>query len=117
GRILKQETLEAMYKIQFPEKDKKFGFGLGFFVSDLEGKRVIRHGGAVYGFSTEFAALPDDKLGVIVCASKDVANAVTTRIAMTTLKYVLAKKAGKAPPKLEHSRPHDPEDAKTLAGL
>ena len=32
---------------------------------------------------TEFAALPDDKLGVIVCASKDVANAVTARIADT----------------------------------
>ncbi len=76
--ILKKETLESMYKIQFPKKDEKAGFGLGFFVSDLDGKRVIRHGGAIYGFATEFAALPDEKVGVIVCASKDVANAVTT---------------------------------------
>src|SRR5207237_1108313 len=55
--VLKRATLEKMYTIQFPEKDKKVGFGLGFFVSDLEGKRVIRHGGAVYGFATEFAEL------------------------------------------------------------
>ena len=55
GPILKRESLEKMYTIQFPKKDKKFGFGLGFFVSEVEGKRVIRHGGAVYGFSTEFA--------------------------------------------------------------
>src|SRR5215213_2897630 len=69
----------------------------------MDGKKVIRHGGAVYGFATEFAALPDDKLGVIVCASKDVANAVTARIANAALKHMLAKKAGKALPKLENS--------------
>ena len=114
--IVKKDTLEQMYKIQFPKKDERLGFGLGFFVSDLDGKRVIRHGGAVYGFATEFAALPDDKLGVIVCASKDVANAVTTRVAMTTLKYVLAKKAGKELPKLEHSTPLEPGEALALAG-
>ena len=51
GRVLKKETLEKMYTIQFPKKDEKFGFGLGFFVSDIDGKRVIRHGGAVYGFA------------------------------------------------------------------
>jgi CubicO group peptidase (beta-lactamase class C family)/D-alanyl-D-alanine dipeptidase len=114
--ILKKETLESMYKIQFPKKDEKAGFGLGFFVSDLDGKRVIRHGGAIYGFATEFAALPDEKVGVIVCASKDVANAVTTRVAMTSLKYLLAKKAGKELPKLEHSKPLEPEEARSLVG-
>ncbi len=114
--ILKKQTLESMYKIQFPQKDEKTGFGLGFFVGDLDGKRVIRHGGAIYGFSTEFAALPDDKLGVIVCASKDVTNAVTTRIAMTALKMMLTKKAGKPLPKLEHSTPLDRAETLALAG-
>ncbi len=116
GQVLKKETLESMYKIQFPEKDKKAGFGLGFFVADFEGKRMIRHGGAVYGFATEFAALPDEKLGVIVCASKDVANAVTTRIANAALKAMLAQKAGKPLPKLENSTPLDPAVARALAG-
>jgi serine beta-lactamase-like protein LACTB len=116
GQVLKKETLESMYKIQFPEKDKKAGFGLGFFVADFEGKRMIRHGGAVYGFATEFAALPDDKLGVIVCASKDVANAVTTRIANAALTAMLAQKAGKPLPKLENSTPLDPAVARALAG-
>jgi CubicO group peptidase (beta-lactamase class C family)/D-alanyl-D-alanine dipeptidase len=115
-QILKKETLEQMYSIQFPEKDKKAGFGLGFFVTDMDGKKVIRHGGAVYGFSTEFAALPDDKLGVIVCASKDVANAVTTRIANTAIKTMLAKKTGKELPKLENSKALAPDVARSLAG-
>jgi serine beta-lactamase-like protein LACTB len=116
GQILKKETLESMWKIQFPEKDKKAGFGLGFFVSDFEGKRLIRHGGAVYGFSTEFAALPDDKLGVIVCSSKDDSNAATTRIGATALKMMLTKKGGKPLPKLENSTPLDAEVARALAG-
>jgi serine beta-lactamase-like protein LACTB len=116
GQVLKKQTLEKMWTIQFPEKGKKFGFGLGFFVGDLDGKRTIRHGGAVYGFSTEFAALPDDKLGVIVCASKDDANAVTTRIANMALKMMLAKRAGKPLPKLENSLPLEPDVARSLAG-
>jgi CubicO group peptidase (beta-lactamase class C family)/D-alanyl-D-alanine dipeptidase len=116
GQILKKESLEKMYAIQFPEKGKKAGFGLGFFVSEFEGKRMIRHGGAAYGFSTEFAALPDDKLGVIVCASKDVANAVTTRIANAALKHMLAKKAGKALPKLEDSSALGVSDTQSLPG-
>jgi serine beta-lactamase-like protein LACTB len=115
-QILKRETLESMYKIQFPAKDKKSGFGLGFFVADIDGKRVIRHGGAVYGFSTEFAAFPDEKLGVIVCASKDDANAVTTRIANAALKMMLAKRKKEALPQLENSTPLDPKVAQTLAG-
>jgi len=115
-QVLKKETLEKMYQMQFPEKDKKAGFGLGFFVSEVDGKRAIRHGGAVYGFSTEFAALPDEKLGVIVCASKDVANAVTTRIAQTSLKMLLAKKAGKPLPKVENSTSLDADFAKRLTG-
>ena len=116
GQILKRETLEKMYTIQFAKKDEKFGFGLGFFVGEIDGKRVIRHGGAVYGFATEFAALPDDKLGVIVCASKDVANAVTRRIADTALKMMLAKKAGKPLPTLENSMPLEPGVASAIAG-
>jgi serine beta-lactamase-like protein LACTB len=116
GQIVKRETLEKMWTIQFPQQGEKAGFGLGFFVSELDGKRMIRHGGAVYGFATEFAALPDDKLGVIVCASKDVANAVTGRIATAALKHALAVKAGKALPALVSSQPLEPELARALAG-
>src|SRR5437867_9890627 len=60
GQVLKRETLAKMWTIQFPKKGEKSGFGLGFFVSDFEGHRRIGHGGAVYGFATELAALPDD---------------------------------------------------------
>ena len=76
GQLLQAKTLESMWKPQYTKPDEKTGFGLAFFVSELDGKRKISHGGAVYGFATEFAALPDEKLGVIVMASRDVANGV-----------------------------------------
>jgi serine beta-lactamase-like protein LACTB len=105
-----------MWTIQFPEKGEKTGFGLGFFVSEFESKRRIGHGGAVYGFATTLAALPDDKLGVIVCASKDVANAVTGRVADTALKHMLAVRAGKPLPAIEKTEPVSLELARKLAG-
>jgi len=41
------------------------GFGIGFRVTKFQGHRLVGHGGAIYGFATELAALPDDKLGVV----------------------------------------------------
>jgi serine beta-lactamase-like protein LACTB len=116
GQVLKPESLDAMCSIQFAKKEDKSGFGLGFFVSEFEGKRRIGHGGAVYGFATELAALPDDKLGVIVCASKDVSNAVTRRAADVALRHMLAVRAGKALPAIERTKPVPIELARSLAG-
>lgn len=115
-QLLKKETLENMWKIQFPEGDAKAGFGLGFFVSEFEGKRRIGHGGAVYGFATTLAALPDDKLGVIVCAARDVANGLTGRIADVALRHLLAAKEKKEPPAMEETKLLSPEDLRQLTG-
>lgn len=116
GQVLKRATLEKMWTIQFPVKGEKAGFGLGFFVSEFEGKRRIGHGGAVYGFATELAALPDDKLGVIVCSARDVTNAVTRRIADVALRHMLAVRAGKKLPAIERPTALPPEQARALAG-
>jgi len=116
GQLLKKETLESMWKIQFAKPDAKTGFGLSFFVSELEGHRRVGHGGAVYGFATELAALPDDKLGVVVIASKDVANAVTRHVADVALRQMIALREKKALPRLEKTTPVPPDLARKLAG-
>lgn len=104
-QLLKKETLESMYRIQFAKPGEKAGFGLSWFVSEFEGRRRIGHGGAVYGFATDFSALPDDKLGVVAIASKDVANAVTRRISDFALRGMLAVREGKPVPALEQTKP------------
>lgn len=116
GRILKPETLERMYEPQFAKPGDKTGFGIGFHITELDGKRLIGHGGAIYGFATELAALPAEKLGVVVIASKDGANAVTHRIGESALRLMLAVKDGKPLPQLTETKRLDPEEARQLAG-
>src|SRR5690606_30235402 len=102
--LMKEATLEKMFEIQLADKKDKSGFGIGWFVSELSGKKRIGHGGAVYGFATEFAALPGEKLGVIVVCSRDVANGVTRRVADWALQAMLAVRAGKDLPPLERAK-------------
>lgn len=116
GPILRPESLEQMWKIAYPEPGSKSGFGIGFFVSEFEGKRRLGHGGAVYGFSTDLAALPDEKIGVIVCGARDVSNGLIRRISETSLRLMLAARAGKPLPPIEETQPIPAEQARTLAG-
>jgi serine beta-lactamase-like protein LACTB len=116
GVLVKPETLEQMWTPQFVKKDEKKGFGLGFQIGELDGKRRIGHGGAVYGFAAELAFLPEEKLGVVVIASRDGANGVTTHVADEALRQMLAIKQNKALPKIEETTPIKPETVRKLAG-
>jgi CubicO group peptidase (beta-lactamase class C family)/D-alanyl-D-alanine dipeptidase len=115
-RIIKAETLAEAYKRHYSKDKKKPEFGIGFSVSDLDGKLRVGHGGAVYGFSTDLSALPDDKLGVIVASSCDCSNAVVSRIATLALKTLVAVKEKKTLPELEETKPLDAKEARELAG-
>jgi CubicO group peptidase (beta-lactamase class C family) len=116
GALVKPATLEQMWVPQFVKPGTKEGFGLGFLVSEFEGRRRVGHGGAIYGFATDLSALPDDKLGVVVTTSRDCANAVTARIATNALRLMLAVRNKKALPVLEETTPLAPSRARALAG-
>ncbi|HEY7156732.1 MAG TPA: serine hydrolase [Gemmataceae bacterium] len=119
GPIVKPETLEQMWTLQFVKKDEKEpkeGFGLGFYLSELDGRKSIGHGGAVYGFATQLQALPMEKLGVVVVASRDGANGVTNHIAEVALKQMLAAKEDKSLPAIEETTRIPAEKAGKLAG-
>ncbi len=92
GQLLQRETLHSMMTPQF---DEDASFGLGFSLSDLDGHRQVGHGGAVYGYSTQLSALPDEKLGVVVVAALDGANGTTRRISNEILRSMVALKSGK----------------------
>ncbi len=94
GQVLKPETLRQMWTPQFAPSGATRGYGLGFGISSFEGTRMVAHGGAIYGFATELAGLPDEKLGVAVSAAKDGVNAFTTRVAHEALRLMRAAKAG-----------------------
>ncbi|HEY8503760.1 MAG TPA: serine hydrolase domain-containing protein, partial [Gemmataceae bacterium] len=115
-QIVKPETLEEMMTLQFAKPDDKEGFGIGFSIGELQGRKRIGHGGAIYGFATALSAVPSEKLGVVVVASKDVANAVTDHIARVALEQMLAVKQGKDLPQIERTTPLSREEARKWAG-
>jgi CubicO group peptidase (beta-lactamase class C family)/D-alanyl-D-alanine dipeptidase len=114
--IVKKETLDEVYKEQFPDPKADRRFGIGFLIGELEGQRRLGHGGAIYGFSTELAFLPEKKLGVVVVASKDVCNGMTTHIANEALKQMLAVRQVKPVPAITIPEKIKPELVRDLAG-
>lgn len=114
--VLKKSTLEKMWTPQYAAPNQKNGFGIGFVVNDFAGHRMVGHGGAIYGFSTQLSLLPDDKLGVVVISTKDFSNGVTSRIAEIALKAMLAEKENKPVELPEKTSPIDADLAKKLAG-
>jgi CubicO group peptidase (beta-lactamase class C family)/D-alanyl-D-alanine dipeptidase len=114
--VLKKESLEEMWKPQLAKDGENVRFGLGFILGDLDGHRRVGHNGAIYGFATELAILPDDKLGVVVVAAKDCANAATEHIANVALRQMLAVRQGKPLPKIENTTPAPANVVRALAG-
>jgi D-alanyl-D-alanine dipeptidase len=115
-QVIKPETLDQMWVPQFAKPGEKEGYGLGFALSDLDGHRVIGHGGAIYGFATEVTGLPDDKLGVVTVTTMDAANAVTNAVAKQALQLMLALRSSKPLPTFENTKPVPTELARKLAG-
>ena len=105
GRVLSAGSLDLMWTPQFASRGARSGFGLGFDISSLDGHRVVRHGGAIYGFATELAALPDDSVGVVVAITKDGTNAVASRIATAALRLMLATVKKTSPPEPQVTSP------------
>jgi D-alanyl-D-alanine dipeptidase len=92
GRVLEAATLEQMWTPQYAEPGQSTGYGIGFGIGELDGHRRIGHGGAIYGFATDLAALPDDRLGAAVVVTLDITNSVAERISDAALRLMLAAK-------------------------
>ena len=114
--VVKTGTLEAMWKSQFADKGATSGFGLGFNVGRLDGHRRVGHNGAVSGFATVVAALPDDGLGVAVFITMDSANTIAGCLGNAALRMLLALNAGKTLPTIETTTPLAPGLARRLDG-
>lgn len=52
-------------------------YGLGVFVRDTNGHRVISHGGEVSGFVANNVVMPDDKIAIVVLTNLDASEAAS----------------------------------------
>ena len=57
--------LEGTWK-RFNPGAHLLAYGLGWFLSDYEGRLVVQHGGNIDGMSALVAMLPEEKLGVVI---------------------------------------------------
>ena len=115
-QVLKKETLEAMWTPQFAPEDATSGYGIGFSIDRLDGKKMVGHGGAIYGFATQLYLVPDVKVGVAITTSLDGANTTMARLAKFALSNMLAIKENKAPAVYEATQKIDPSIARRLDG-
>ncbi|MBB4631034.1 serine hydrolase [Sphingosinicella soli] len=115
GRMLNAASLDEMWRRQYPDPGTRI-FGLGFVVADMDGKRVVGHGGAIYGHSTQLLVMPDAGLGVIAFTTVDASNAITNKLADYALRTVLALKAGTEPPAFAKGALVTGAEAKRLSG-
>jgi CubicO group peptidase (beta-lactamase class C family)/D-alanyl-D-alanine dipeptidase len=125
GQLLKPETIAQMWTPQFARPGDQTGYGIGFRIGRLDGRRTIGHDGAIYGFATTLQALPDEKLGVIVVTTRDGANAAVDRIGEEALRVMLAARsarpggvtvAGSVAPSDDSTAAVAPDRARRLVG-
>ena len=100
GGLVKPETLSEMWRVQFSPENPP-AFGLGFIVGQFRNRRVLSHNGAIYGFSSHFALMPEEKLAVIVLANEDIVTGRTRHIALAGFSQLLEEKFGEQPPAAE----------------
>jgi CubicO group peptidase (beta-lactamase class C family)/D-alanyl-D-alanine dipeptidase len=115
-QLIRPETLASMMAPERSEDGTPQRYGIGFHVSEFQGHRRIGHGGAVYGYSSQFSALPDRKLGVIVASSLDVSNGVVERLSDYALQLMLAHDAKRDLPNYTRTSPIPAERLAEIVG-
>src|SRR5687768_15918990 len=59
---------EPPYSMFYPEAHF-LNYGLGWFLSDYRGRKVVEHGGAIDGMRAQVALIPEEKLGLVVLSN------------------------------------------------
>jgi CubicO group peptidase (beta-lactamase class C family) len=57
--------LEGAQATLYPEAHF-LSYGLGWFLSDYRGRKIVEHGGAIDGMRAEVAMIPEEKLGLVI---------------------------------------------------
>ena len=104
-RFVNPNTLKEMFTPQFSDSEES-GYGIGFRVSKHNGYKMISHGGAIYGYSTQLSALPEPKIGVVVASSVDISNSITRKISSYALDLLIAKQKKLKPPRICENETH-----------
>lgn len=93
-RILDEEIIDELFTPRMPiplrgrwadmmEPSRLLAYGLGWFLHDYQGRKVVQHGGNIDGMHSMVGMIPEENLGVVVLTNRNpnyLADAVMFRI-------------------------------------
>ena len=85
-KLVSDKQIQQLWNIQIPSNvaaknpyDTNFyGYGLGWFLSDVKGHKQVQHTGGLIGTVTQFTLIPDLKLGIVVLTNQQSGAAFNT---------------------------------------
>lgn len=80
-RILSESAVDAIHRQWFTPHERIDGMAFGLFERTRGDTRIVRHGGRVPQFATEFAILPEEGVGLFVVAHGSEASAAKQEVA------------------------------------
>jgi CubicO group peptidase (beta-lactamase class C family) len=80
-KLLKKSSLEQMWTPVTLNNGKHYPYGFGWGVEEINGHRLIQHGGAWQGFTTDISRYVDDRLTVVVLTNLDAGHSDPEKIA------------------------------------
>ncbi len=105
-RVLPEEVLRESWTPQI-EVGGGASYGLGWFLREWKGHRVVEHGGNIDGFAAQIAFLPDDDLGFALLT-----NVSATPLQMLSMDLVWESLLGE----IAEAREVDPTDRTPYLG-
>ena len=78
-QVVSEENLRTTWEPQI-EVSADTSYGLGWFVGDYKGLKLIEHGGNTFGFTSDFAFLPGADLGTVVLSNAQGTNAFNSAV-------------------------------------
>jgi CubicO group peptidase (beta-lactamase class C family) len=81
-RLLKKASLDLMWTVEKLNNGtpNKANYGFGWGIKDVNGHRVIQHGGAWQGFTTHIARYVDDRLTIVALTNLDSGHSNPSKI-------------------------------------
>lgn len=95
GKLVKKELLDKAFTPAKTADGESTGYGYGWFLSQLDGRRTVEHGGGINGFASYGLALPDDRLYIVVLTNSDIGGLAPGRRAERIAELVLGLKPAK----------------------
>ncbi len=78
-RVVSEKNLRTTWEPQV-EVSADTSYGLGWFIGDYKGLELTQHGGNTFGFTSDFAFLPDVALGIVVLTNAQGTNAFNSAV-------------------------------------